>query len=169
MNKQIKNYLILIVILVITIVAVFYARNYYLQTKEYYSDNSVMLDVVREIHEDEINNYTLENPKFILYTASEQNENIKSFENSLKNFIATEQLNNDIIYLNLDETNKNKLKNTLKKIASSKLKNKITIDSAVSIYIVDNGQIIKVINNAQKYDINALEKQIKNYGVLTDD
>ena len=75
MKKEVpaKNYVILILAFLVTIVAVFYVRDWYITTKEYYAQNSVMTRVVREIKSDEISNYVLENQRFILYVSSGHN------------------------------------------------------------------------------------------------
>ena len=169
MNKKVKNYIILIVIIVVTVIAVFYARNYYLETKKYYGDNSVMLEAVNEIHENELNNYILENPKFVLYTSSLENEKTKSFENNFKNFIVNEELNSDFIYLSLDEVNKGELQNLLEKTAKKSIKEQIKVKNNVSMYVIENGKIVEVINDAENYQIDNLKNIIKQYGVLTDD
>ena len=50
----VKNYVILILVFLVTIVAVFYVRDWYNTTKNYYAQNSVMTKVVREIKSEEI-------------------------------------------------------------------------------------------------------------------
>ena len=82
MDKKIpaKNYIILAVVVLFTVISVFYARSWYLTTKEYENKNSVIKEVALEINQSEISNYTLENPKFILYVSSGQNQDIKPFE-----------------------------------------------------------------------------------------
>ena len=89
MKKEIpyKNYIILILVFLATIVAVFYVRDWYNTTKAYYAQNSVMTKVIREIKSEEISNYILENQRFILYVSSGQNSQIKDFEDEFKNLI----------------------------------------------------------------------------------
>ena len=87
MEKKIptKNYIILFVIVSLTVIGVFYARGWYNTTKEYYSRNSVMKEVVSEIKEEEIQNYSLESPNFVLYVSSGRDSLVKPFENNFKN------------------------------------------------------------------------------------
>ena len=165
MGKKIKakNYIILGLILVLTIIAVFYARSWYLETKSYYATNSVILDVVKEINEDEIGNYTLENPKFILYVASGENANIKEFEKEIKHIIVEKELENNFLYLNIDNNDKNELK----ALASSKvISDKIDIDSQVSMYIIENGKINKTIINAEELTSKQIKSLFQKYGVI---
>ena len=60
-NKKIetKNYIILSLIVLVTVVVVFYMRNVYIVSKVYYNDNSVMLDIVKEVGQDELQNYLI--------------------------------------------------------------------------------------------------------------
>ena len=69
MEKKIpkKNYIILAVVVLITVALVFYVRDWYITTNEYYAENSTIKDVSREIREDEISNYTVESGKFAIY------------------------------------------------------------------------------------------------------
>ena len=98
----VKNYVILILVFLVTIVAVFYVRDWYNTTKNYYAQNSVMTKVVREIKSEEISNYILENQRFILYVSSGQNGELKNFENDLKDLIKKMDLSEEVLYMNLD-------------------------------------------------------------------
>ena len=103
-----KNYIILLVIVAITIFAVFYMRNLYIVSKVYYSDNSVMLDVVKEVDQNELQNYIIENPKIVLYVSDSQNQDTKKFEKTFKNIIVSEGIEDEILYLdanNIDSSN----------------------------------------------------------------
>ena len=66
----VKNYLFLFLIVLFTVGLVFYLRSWYNTSKEFYEQNSVITQVVREIKCEEIENYALENQKFILYVSS---------------------------------------------------------------------------------------------------
>ena len=128
MKKEIplKNYFILILVILLTILAVFYMRDWYNTSKEFYAQNSVMTKVVREIKNDEISNYILENQKFILYVSSGRNTNIKSFEDEFKNLIQKMDLGENVLYMNLDEVDVSDFYNSLNSYASStKVKNQI--------------------------------------------
>ena len=108
-----KNYAILAVIIFITIFLVFYMRNWYIMTKEYNSDNSPMLKSINEINSNEISNYVLENPRFILYTSSGLNKNIKGFESKFKGYVLNKNLKDYMIYINTANTDIEDLKNIL--------------------------------------------------------
>lgn len=172
MDKKIptKNYVVLAVIVLITVTCVFYARSWYITTKEYYAKNSVMLDIVNEIHPEEINNYTLENPKFILYISSGQNGEIKNFEKSFKKVVSKEGLQSSILYLNSDTANTEDLKKILNKAAANdKIKNKINSSDLVSMYVFENGKITQAIVNADRLTSKQIKVLLKKYGMIEND
>lgn len=167
-NKKIetKNYIILLLIVLVTVFAVFYLRNVYIVSKVYYNDNSVMLEVVKEVGQDELQNYLIENPKIVLYVSPKQNQNIKSFEKTLKNLIVKEEIENEIIYLDSDNIDNKLLKQKLKNITVSKQKDKIEEDSMVSMYIVENGKITNIVTNAEKKSKGQIKTLLTKYGVI---
>lgn len=161
MKKEIpvKNYLILVLVFLLTVVGVFYAREWYNTSKIYYAQNSVLKDVVREIKSEELSNYVLENQKFILYVASGQDDRIKDFENDFKNLIQDMDLNENILYMNLDEVNTDEFYNLLKTdyAETDKIKSQISSDSLISMYVFSDGKIVTVLNDVNEYSIDRLE------------
>ena len=168
MKKEIpyKNYIILILVFLVTIVVAFYVRDWYNTTKAYYAQNSVMTKVVREIKSEEISNYILENQRFILYVSSGQNSQIKDFEDEFKNLIQNLDINDDVLYMNLDGVNTGSFYDLLKNNYSSnaKLKNQI-VSSDSSLYLFTDGKIVNVLNNVSDYSIKRLENIIKSWGL----
>ena len=168
MKKEIpyKNYIILILVFLATIVAVFYVRDWYNTTKAYYAQNSVMTKVVREIKSEEISNYILENQRFILYVSSGQNSQIKDFEDEFKNLIQNLDINDDVLYMNLDGVNMESFYDLLKNnySSSAKLKNQI-VSSDSSLYLFTDGKIVNVLNNVSDYSVKRLENIIRSWGL----
>ena len=162
----VKNYVILILVFLVTIVAVFYVRDWYNTTKNYYAQNSVMTKVVREIKSEEISNYILENQRFILYVSSGHDSGIKNFEDDFKNLIQSLDITDDVLYMNLDGVNSESFYDLLKNnyVRNSKIKNKI-VDSNSSLYLFTDGKVSGVLNNVSDYSIKRLENIIKSWGV----
>lgn len=161
-----KNYIIVGLIVLITIIAVFYARSLYIMSKEYYNDNSIMLEVVKEVKQEELQNYLIENPKFVLYVSSGQNKDIKNFEKTFKTTIVKEEIEDQILYLNSDNIDKKSLKQDLEKIAENNQKEKINSNSVISMYIIENEKITGVIENAEKLSTEQITSLFKKYGVI---
>lgn len=167
MKKEIplKNYFILILVILLTILAVFYMRDWYNTSKEFYAQNSVMTKVVREIKNDEISNYILENQKFILYVSSGRNTNIKSFEDEFKNLIQKMDLGENVLYMNLDEVDVSDFYNSLNSYASStKVKNQI-VSSDASMYVFTDGKLTMLLNNVNNYSMKRLESIIDRWEI----
>lgn len=167
MKKEIplKNYFILILVILLTILAVFYMRDWYNTSKEFYAQNSMMTKVVREIKNDEISNYILENQKFILYVSSGRNTNIKSFEDEFKNLIQKMDLGENVLYMNLDEVDVSDFYNSLNSYASStKVKNQI-VSSDASMYVFTDGKLTMLLNNVNNYSMKRLESIIDRWEI----
>ena len=125
-----------------------------------------MTKVVKEIKSEEISNYILENQRFILYVSSGQNSQIKDFEDEFKNLIQNLDINDDVLYMNLDGVNTGSFYDLLKNNYSSnaKLKNQI-VSSDSSLYLFTDGKIVNVLNNVSDYSIKRLENIIKSWGL----
>lgn len=161
-----KNYVILGLVFLFTIGVVFYARDWYNTTKEYYMQNSVMKDAIREIKGDELSNFILENQKFILYVASGKNMEIKDFENKFKDLIQDMDLNDLVLYMNLDDVDSNRLYDSLKSYAfDSKVKNQINSNSMASMYVFTDSKITDVLSNVNNYSMNRLETVIDRWDI----
>ena len=161
----VKNYLFLFLIVLFTVGLVFYLRSWYNTSKEFYEQNSVITQVVREIKCEEIENYALENQKFILYVSSGKDSSIKDFENDFRDLIKKLDLGEDILYMNLDYADvdffyvfmKNKFTD------DSEIIKQFYLDSSLSIFMFTDGKVSTVLNNVNNYTINRIENIIKRW------
>lgn len=160
-----KNYVILAVIILLTVTFVFYLRSWFNTSKEYYAQNSVMTQVVREIKSEEIANYTLENQKFILYVSSGQNSVVKNFEDDLRDLIKKMELGEEVLYMNLDGIDTDAFYNSLKDrfAANTKIKNQISVDTPAKMYLFTDGKVTAVLNNVNNYSMKRLETIIDSW------
>lgn len=162
-----KNYIILAVAILFTVLAVFYMRGWYIATKEYYDNNSVILDVVAEIKNDEIMNYATDNPNFVLYVSSGRNTNVKQFEKKFKKFILKNDLRNNILYLNLEGVDINSFNDYLNKMTSGDTKSTLVDKNSSAIYIFKEGKIVKVMTSMPDFD--KVKFVFQSYEVIEDD
>lgn len=169
-GKPIKNYIILMVIILAVVIFVFYVRGWYNTSKIYYSQNSIVKEVTREINYDEIFNYTLESQNFILYVSSGSNIEIKDFENDFKKLILKLDIGEDILYLNLDNVDISLFNNNLKNDFASNdhIKSRISDNSPVTLYVFENGKIISVLNNVNSYSTHHLKSLLEKWGFNND-
>jgi len=162
-----KNYILLGIIIIFTIMFVLYARGWYITAEEYYKNNSVILDTVSEINSGEITNYAVDNPSFILYVASGNNANIKQFEKEFKKFILQNDLNNRVLYLNLTNVNVNEFNEQLNALTTKNVRSTLTDQNSSAIYIFHNGKIVKVLDSNTNIDnINIV---FHGYGMIEND
>jgi len=166
-NIPLKNYIILGIIIVFSVLVVFYVRSWYITAEEYYENNSIILDTVAEINSDEISNYSVDNPSFVLYVASGSNANVKSFEKKFKKFILQNDLNNNVLYLNLANVDINQFNNQLNVLASKSAKSTLTDQNSSAIYIFKEGRIVKVMNSTP--DIDKVKIVFQGYGMIEND
>lgn len=160
-----KNYLILFLILGFTVLFIFYVRDWYNTSKEYYSKNSAIKDVTREINEGELYSFAVENPKFILYTSSGENGDVKEFESKLKSLIIKDDMSDDILYLNLDNVDVDSFVLNLKNnYSSKKIDNSFSTASGSTFYIFQDGKIKVILNNISNYSVNYLDSLFKKWG-----
>lgn len=104
MEKKIplKNYVILILLTVLTLSLVFVLSNKY---KSNFSEDRMTF--VTEIKENDINEYVLEGNDLIIYMSNSKNNKIAKFEEKLKEYTEKNELKDKYMYLDLNEVSDN--------------------------------------------------------------
>lgn len=159
-----KNYILLSIVLILTIVVVIYFflwKNTYEKSK---LQTPILDDYLLVINYNELNNYLVENKDAIIYISKLNNENIRLFENKFKNIINKNNLNNKILYLDLTEELKEN--NIVKKI-NKKYGKEMT--EVPTIVIIKDGKISSSYNiKENKYNIKLLEKYLEKEDIIND-
>ena len=110
-----KNYIILAVILIFTILLVVYLFNWQSIYQKNKLQESILDKYLMVINYNELDDYLVENKEAIVYVSVLNDEKIRMFENKFKNLIIKNDLNNKVLYLNLTnesvEINKKYLSN----------------------------------------------------------
>jgi len=96
-----KNYVIYGIIVVVTLVAVFYMNEWYKAYKESVLENSYISKYVTEINYSEFENYILENPNTIIYISKTNLETSIKIEKDLYKIIKDNELTDEVVFLNL--------------------------------------------------------------------
>ena len=97
--------------------------------------------------------------------APSNNSNLDDFESSLKDYILSEELEKDFVYLdssNFKFENYELLKQNY--FSKSLLDNKVQIDSRSAILVVNNEEIVEVLN--ENLTIESVKTLINTYGEL---
>lgn len=151
-----KNYFILGIILVSSIFIVLYINKLYLSTK---NNDNILNGFIKEIKTQEIDNYIIENPNFIIYLGYKNNDN-KSFEKKFKKLVTKYDLQKDIVFIDISQFNDETFNKFCKKYADKLLKK----DS--SLIIVDNQKVIDVLDITKgNNDIELVKMFFKKNGV----
>lgn len=144
-----KNYFILGVVLLLTVLAVYY---FYMWNKAYNESkiNEPVLDkYMTVINYNELEDYLIENPDTIIYTSILEDKDIRSFENRFKNYIRNDKLDHDVLYMDITSEIKNtNKKNDMIKKYSVEYANILDIPN---VMVFENGKL-KMIYNIQDND-----------------
>lgn len=144
-----KNYFILGVVLLLTVLAVYY---FYMWNKAYNESkiNEPVLDkYMTVINYNELEDYLIENPDTIIYTSILEDKDIRGFENRFKNYIRNDKLDHDILYMDITSEIKNtNKKNDMIKKYSVEYANILDIPN---VMVFENGKL-KMIYNIQDND-----------------
>ena len=159
-----KNYILLSIVLILTIVVVIYFflwKNTYEKSK---LQTPILDDYLLVINYNELNNYLVENKDAIIYVSKLNDESIRLFENKFKNIINKNNLNNKILYLDLTEELK---ENNIVKEINKKYGKEMT--EVPTMVIIKDGKISSSYNiKENKYNIKLLEKYLEKEDVIND-
>lgn len=153
-----KNYIILAVILIFTILLVVYLFNW----QSIYQKNKLQEPILDKylmvINYNELDDYLVENKEAIVYVSVLNDEKIRMFENKFKNLIIKNDLNNKVLYLNLTnesvEINKKYLSN---------------LSEVPTLIIFDEGKVVESYSiKDNNYDIKAFERFLEKEEIIND-
>ena len=153
-----KNYIILAVILIFTILLVVYLFNWQSIYQKNKLQESILDKYLMVINYNELDDYLVENKEAIVYVSVLNDEKIRMFENKFKNLIIKNNLNNKVLYLNLTnesvEINKKYLGN---------------LSEVPTLIIFDEGKVVESYSiKDNNYDIKAFEKFLKKEEIIND-
>lgn len=156
-----KNYIILTVVFLATIILVLFLADKYDQRIKNKTGNTIMSDFLPQVTNEEFDNYILENPNVIVYLASISDEKLNIFENNFKEFITHNELTNSVVQINSDELDKN--------IFTEYLPNNMNLNIIPNILVFKNGKIASVLYNSEKnIDIADVKQFLKDNGIIND-
>lgn len=149
-----KNYLIVLAIFALTVLIVLLMVRWYKNSQDMLLNNTIMKGFLAEVKEDEIDNYLMENPNILIYFTSSSNQSIKDFEKDFKRKISKEDLNNEIVYVDLDEVSKDFLSTFKNKYFEQRLKDKnFELMRIPNLILIRENEVIDVLYKSD-YEIN---------------
>ena len=102
-----KNYFIFLGLVVVTIVLTLYLGKWYKTTNEYKNNISPLASSIKKITIDELDSYLLDNPEALVYITD--NDKNYDYEKELKKIIETYDLENYIVYLEINDSDYQKI------------------------------------------------------------
>ena len=153
MNKKpIKNYALLLLIIFVTVCAVFIVSNIYKESKRVESDFYVFANTITT---KEFDVYVTEFPNSIIYIYDKYSNEYKEFESELRNKIETSYLTNNFVYIDKRELNK-KFINNIKENYNTEFK----YNNKPVIIIISDKEIVNVIEVNETTNINSLNLEV---------
>lgn len=168
MEKKIplKNYIILAVTLIITVILVIY---FYLWQKTYEESkkNTIIMDeYIQKINYNELSNYLIENKSTVIYSSVVGSQKTSNFEKKFVKVIQDNSLKNSILYLDLTEVVKNK---TIKKELLEKYPELNNNIKDPLIIIFNNDKVIRIYNiKDNNYNIDSLIEFLEKEDIIYD-
>jgi len=159
-NIPLKNYIVLLLIIFLTIVLLVYLTNVYNKKRDYDESKNIRMSFLKIMQEDDFENFITENQEFVLYISNSDNQNIVDFEKDMKKLVIKKGYDKEMIYLNSKNLS-DKFIETIKNYFSDSLK-KENIKLLPNVLIIKNGKISNIlyvssITNAQDV-IDCIEK-----------
>lgn len=160
-----KNYIILLLVVVVTVLGTFYTRNKYLAKVAYENSSNERMTFVSEIKEKELDNYLMENRDVVIYMASSSDETVFKFEKELRNYVNDEQLGKDVIYINLNNVSKKFISKFEDKYFSNELKaSKTHLNDEPNMLIVSGGKVTSIMDKKDnKINIEDAKEYLSKY------
>lgn len=141
-----KNYIILGLVVLLTLGLVYYFYLWYITYEESKLNETIMDRYLEVINYNELNDYIVENRNAMIYTSVLEDNNIRKFEIKFKNIVVKNALKDKILYMDMTDIFKDKIKYT-------ELRNSYQINK----YNITNVPCILVFKDAKLVDIYSIK------------
>lgn len=141
-----KNYIILGLVVLLTLGLVYYFYLWYITYEESKLNETIMDRYLEVINYNELNDYIVENRNAMIYTSVLEDNNIRKFEIKFKNIVVKNALKDKILYMDMTDIFKDKIKYT-------ELRNSYQINN----YSITNVPCILVFKDAKLVDIYSIK------------
>ena len=139
-----KNYIIVFVLLVLLVFVSLYACKWYSTIKEYNKAKTVLADTINTIELETMESYVTDNSDFIMYITDSNNEEIRSFEKKLKKYIKNNSLYNEIIYIDINDYEKEEVMSTILSYSNEEY-SKLKRIPVPNMLLFENGKITDIL------------------------
>lgn len=156
-----RNYIILILIAIVTILLVVFFKKSYQEQAQYDTQNNNIMTFLSEIKVEEFDNYIQENHDVMVYLSSSIDNFDAEYEKDLKKYITKKNLIKDFVYLDTSNLEADFYERLKTDYLSKKLqKQNIHLDQDPTLLIIKN-QKISYVFHSNKLNIRDTEKFIQ--------
>ena len=163
----IKNYVILGVVIIVTMLILYYFYLWVDVYKESKINIPIMDKYMTVINYNELDNYLVENPNTIVYVSVLEDEGIRNFEQKFKKYINDNELSNKMLYLDLTEVSKDI--NLYSELINKYRVKKKSIGDVPCLLLFKEGKLDKIYPiNEKKYNLNEITFFLEQEDVIDD-
>lgn len=139
----VKNYIIALLIVIITVALTILIANTYNNKKEYEESQNIRMGFLDKIDKNSIGNYIVENHDVIIYISDSSNIELEEYETQLKRMIIAMEYEKEIVYLDAKDLDDEFYNNFKQNYFNDDLK---SIDLKIpNLLIVENGKVSKIL------------------------
>ncbi len=141
-QKRIKNYIILLLVFLVSMGFVLYLRELYKVNEEEQKKTPIIGGMIYEIYNDDLEHYLLDNPTTVIYMCTANGDTCRLFERDFKKLLKKEEYNEQLVYLNLTDLDQEKFVDEFNKKYNYKTK----LTSYYPAFVLfENGEIKKIL------------------------
>ena len=163
---KLKNYILLSVFYIFTILLVIYWCVIYKNSSKNISDSNIsdyVVDVTGKGYDElynNISNYNTENNQFIIYVTSHEGNRVASFEDAFKSVISDKNLKGKILYIDIDDLKDFEYINRL--LEDFGYSERISVSSLPIFIVVNNSRVadLKSVSVFSKDDIESIVNKV---------
>ncbi len=146
-KKTIHNYILLVILFVVTFGVVIYLCRWYNVYNEYQKETPVIRGSLMEIGNDDLEHYILDNPTAVIYMCTAKDDECRLFEKSFKKLLKKRDYNNEIIYLNLSDLDQDEFVNSF----NNKYNYKIKLTTHYPAFVLfEDGKVVSVLQGSSE-------------------
>lgn len=156
-----KNYLVLGMIIIITLLVCIYLFSWYKQYNSTQTNNPVITNTLREVDYNNLNTVVTERDMVIVYMCTTSESICRNFEKKFSNYIKENNLTEEIMYLNLgNNSDENNILNKVYNQYKSKTLVK-KVHEYPTLLIFNEGKIVDVLSSNSKHKLTI--KQVDDF------
>ncbi len=156
----VKSYVILGVVVLLFTGLVLYLCRWYNVYEDYQKEIPVIRGSLQEIVSDDLDHFVLDNPSSLIYICTANDDSCRNFEKKFKKLIETDELADEIIYMNVTGLDQNSF---VENFNNKYAKKKQLTTSYPAIVLFDEGKAIRILqaNQDSNLDIDDVKHFIK--------